>query len=287
MLMAGRLEGKVALVTGAARGIGREVAVAFAREGADVAGLDLAGRATAGQDYELPTAADLAETGRLVAAAGGRFLALQADLRDLPALRAAAARTEAELGPIAILAAVAGVQSFKPLLEMQDADWSDQIDVNLTGTANTIRAVAPLMAERRSGRIVLTSSTQGRHGMRDGSAYSASKWGLFGLMKSAALEFGELGITVNAVVPGLIDTKLTRHESRYAQALKESKGKLPEGDHEAMVEQAKAASTPLGVPWVQAADVAPAYVFLASDEARMVTGTSLDVTGGDSAHLPD
>ena len=281
------LDGQVVLVTGAARGIGREVALAFAHEGAHVAGLDLAGRASAAQDYALPTPDDLAETGRLVEAEGVRFLPLLADLRDLPALRDACARTERELGPIAVLAAVAGIQTFRPLLEMEDADWHDQIDVNLTGTANTLRAVAPLMAARRAGRIIVTSSTQSRHGMRDGSAYSASKWGLFGLMKSAALELGEFGITVNAVVPGLIDTPLTRHRSRYAQALKEAKGRVPDGDLEQQVAQAKAASTPLGVPWVAPQDVAPAYVFLASAAARMVTGTSLDVTGGDSAHLPD
>ncbi len=285
--MSKRLDGKVALVTGGARGIGREVAVAFAREGAHVAALDIAGRASPTQDYELPTRGDLDETGRLVEAEGMRFLAVEADLRDLAALRHAVARIEAELGPIDILAAVAGIQTFKPLIEMEDADWNDQIDINLTGTANMIRAMAPLMAKRRSGRIIVTSSTQGRHGMRDGSAYSASKWGLFGLMKSAALELGEFNITVNAVVPGLIDTKLTRHASRYAQALKEAKGRIPDGDLEQQVETAKAAGTPLGVPWVEARDVAPAYVFLASDEARMVTGTSLDVTGGDSAHLID
>lgn len=285
--MTKRFAGRVVFVTGAARGIGREVALAFAREGAHIAGLDIADRASSTQDYELPTQDDLAETGRRVAAEGVRFLSCQADVRDLSALRDAAARTEAGLGPIDVLAAVAGIQSFKPLLEMEDADWNDQIDINLTGAANTIRAIAPLMAGRKAGRIIVTSSTQGRHGMRDGSAYSASKWALFGLMKSAALELGEFNITVNAVVPGLIDTKLTRHQSRYAQALKESKGNVPDGDLERQVAKAKAAGTPLGVPWVEPEDVAPAYVFLASDEARMVTGTSLDVTGGDSAHLSD
>ncbi len=146
-------------MTGAARGIGREVALAFAREGAHVVGLDLAGRASAAQDYVLPTPEDLAETGRMVETEGVRFLPLTADLRDLPALRAACARTERELGPIAVLAAVAGIQSFRPLLEMEDADWHDQIDVNLTGTANTLRAVAPLMAGRRAGLTIITSST--------------------------------------------------------------------------------------------------------------------------------
>jgi NAD(P)-dependent dehydrogenase (short-subunit alcohol dehydrogenase family) len=282
---AGRLQEKVAIVTGAARGIGRAVALAFAREGPDIMGIDIAGGASTIQRYEIPTAADLAETGRLVQAAGRSWLGVTTDVRDFPALRRAAAQAEQSFGGIDILAAIAGIQSFKPLLEMEPKDWEDQIEINLTGTANTIRAVAPYMVQRGSGRIIVTSSTQGRHGMREGSAYSASKWGLFGLMKSAALEFGEYKITVNAVIPGLIDTPLTRNDARYAQALQESKGgKVPDGPLEPQAVEALKQKTPLGVPWLEPDDVAPAYVFLASPEARMVTGTAIEVTGGDSAH---
>ncbi|WP_213769221.1 SDR family NAD(P)-dependent oxidoreductase [Caballeronia sp. dw_19] len=281
----GRLQGKVALVTGAARGIGRSVAVAFAREGASIVGLDIARRASAIQRYTIPTEADLVETGRLVEQAGGTWRPEVADIRDYPRLLKIVAATEQDFGPIAILAAIAGIQSFKPLLELEDADWQDQLDINLTGTLNCIRAVAPAMGARKYGRIIITSSTQGRHGMRDGAGYSASKWALLGLMKSAALEFGEFGITVNAVIPGLIDTELTRNESRYTQALKEAKGgKVPEPPLEPKVMEALTQKTPLGVPWIDPDDVAPAYVYLASDDARMVTGTALDVTGGDSAH---
>ncbi|MGA3248358.1 MAG: SDR family NAD(P)-dependent oxidoreductase [Paraburkholderia sp.] len=281
----GRLQGKVALVTGAARGIGRSVAVAFAREGANIVGLDIARRASAIQRYAIPTEADLAETGRLVEQAGGQWRPEPADIRDYARLQEITAAAERDFGPIAILAAIAGIQSFKPLLELEDADWQDQLDINLTGTLNCIRAVAPAMAARRHGRIIVTSSTQGRHGMRDGAGYSASKWALLGLMKSAALEFGEFGITVNAVIPGLIDTELTRNESRYTQALKEAKGgKVPEPPLEPKVVEALTQKTPLGVPWIDPDHVAPAYVYLASDDARMVTGAALDVTGGDSAH---
>ena len=221
---------------------------------------------------------------------GQEWLAIQLDQRDLAALRRAAEQVRAEFGGLDILFANAGIQAFKPLLEMGDADWHDhwhdQIDVNLTGTANALRAFAPLLVARGGGRIVVTSSTQGRHGTKHGAAYSASKWGILGLMKSAALELGEHGITVNAVIPGLIDTPLTRHEGRYAQALEEG-GTQPSGD-ERKDEQAAADAlvkkTPLGVPWIAPEDVAPVVVFLASDEARMVSGAAYDVTGGDSAH---
>ncbi len=282
--MAGRLAGKRAIVTGAARGIGRATAVAFAREGADVMGVDIAAPAFSVTAFEPATQADLAETGRLVQAEGRRFIPVIADQRDLGALRAMAERAVAELGGIDILFANAGIQAFKPILEMQDADWHDQIDVNLTGTANMLRAVVPHMVKQERGRVIITSSTQGRHGMKTGAAYSASKWGLIGLMKSAALEWGAYNITVNCVIPGLIDTPLTRNDARYRQALQEAKGQSAEPPPEDQVIEAQTKKTPLGVPWVEPEDVAPVVVFLASDEARMVSGATYDVTGGDSAH---
>lgn len=280
-----RLQGKVAVVTGAARGIGRAAAVALAREGADVVGIDICAPIYPPSGVEPASEEDLEETGRRVEAAGSRWLGLVADQRDLPALREAAARAEQELGGIGIVFANAGIQAFKPLLEMEDTDWQVQIENNLTGTANAIRAFAPCLVRSGGGRIIVTSSTQGRHGMKNGAAYSASKWGIIGLMKSAALELASHGITVNAVIPGLIDTALTRHEERYAQAIQEA-GQTPEG---AAVDEEKAcrilaARTPLGVPWIEPEDVAPVVVFLASDAARMISGASYDVTGGDSAH---
>src|SRR5579875_376921 len=104
-----------------------------------------------------------------------------------------------------------GIQRWTPLLEMQDSDWRAVIDNNLNGTANTIRAFAPHMVERKYGRIIVLSSLQGKHGTKDGSSYSASKWGILGLMKSAAMELGQYGITVNAILPGLVDTPLTEY----------------------------------------------------------------------------
>ncbi len=169
---------------------------------------------------------------------------------------------------------------------MEDPDWHIQIDVNLTGTANAIRAFGPAMVRRGAGRIIVTTSTQGRHGTMYGAAYSASKWGIIGLMKSAALELGKYKITANALVPGLIDTPLTRHEERYAQAL-EAAGRVPTGNVQKDEEDAKKAlqsKSPLGVPWIDPSDLAPVVVFLASDAARMVSGATYDVTAGDSAN---
>jgi SDR family mycofactocin-dependent oxidoreductase len=280
-----RLRNKVAIVTGAARGIGRATAVAFAREGADVAGIDITAPVDARSGVKPATPEDLNETERLVRAAGHRWLGITLDQRNLPSLRKAADRIEHEFGGIDILFANAGIQAFKPLIEMEDADWHTQIDVNLTGTANTLRAFAPHLIKRGGGRIIVTSSTQGRHGTKYGAAYSASKWGIIGLMKSAALELGAYGIAVNAVIPGLIDTPLTRHEERYAQVLQES-GKQPNGSlgDENDARKILTARSPLSVPWIEPEDVAPVVVFLASDAARMISGATYDVTGGDSAH---
>jgi NAD(P)-dependent dehydrogenase (short-subunit alcohol dehydrogenase family) len=282
----GILKGKVAVVTGAARGIGRAAAVALAASGTDVAGVDICATVDPRSGVTPATKAELDETGTLVREAGGRWQSFVVDQRDLTTLRTAVVQVEHEFGGIDILFANAGIQAFRPLLEMEDADWHITIDVNLTGTANAIRAFAPAMVRRGSGRIIVTTSTQGRHGTLYGSAYSASKWGIIGLMKSAALELGKYKITVNALVPGLIDTPLTRHEERYAQAL-EVGGRTPTGNLQKDEEEAKKilqARSPLGVPWIDPSDLAPVVVFLASDAARMVSGSTYDVTGGDSAN---
>jgi SDR family mycofactocin-dependent oxidoreductase len=282
--MSKRLEGKVAIITGAARGIGRATAVAFAREGAAVMGIDIAGPVSSTLEVEPATSDELDQTGILVEKVGGSWASYRLDQRDLPALRSAAENTIQVFGKIDILFANAGIQSFKPILEMEDADWHDQIDVNLTGTCNAIRAVAPHLVKNGGGRIIVTSSTQGRHGTKFGAAYSASKWGIIGLMKSAALELGQYGITVNAVIPGLIDTPLTRHRQRYAQAVDDLDNAEPIGSLEEEAKEKLSAKSPLGVPWIEPEAIAPAVVFLASDEAYMVSGATYDVTGGDSAN---
>lgn len=146
-----RLDGKIAVVTGAARGIGRAVAIALARAGADIAGIDIVGEVSSINDFAPATEAELAETGTAVGALGRRWTGIHLDQRDLPALRRAAETVGREMGGTDILFANAGIQAFKPLLDMEDADWHDQIDVNLTGTANALRAFAPAIVKREHG----------------------------------------------------------------------------------------------------------------------------------------
>ena len=218
---------------------------------------------------------------------GARWLPIRLDQRDIAALRRAAADVEREFSGIDVVFANAGIQAFKPFLEMEDADWHDQVDVNLDGTANTLRAFALALMRRGAGRIVVTPSTQGQQGTKNGSTYSASKWGLIGLVKSLTLELGAHRITVNALIPGLIDTPLTRHKDRYAAALAAG-GQTPTGDEatdEAAARQAQLKKTPLGVPWIEPEDVAPMVVFLASEAERMVSKSVFEVTGGDRGHL--
>jgi NAD(P)-dependent dehydrogenase (short-subunit alcohol dehydrogenase family) len=277
------LTGKVAVVTGAARGIGRAIAVEFAANGADVVLIDIAGPVSMASDAKPATPEDLEETLRQVQAYGRKGETLRLDIRDLDALRKAADRVDATYGKIDIVVADAAIQRWKPLLEMQDAEWHDVIDNNLNGTANTIRAFAPKMVVKRRGRIIVLSSMQGKHGTKNASSYSASKWGILGLMKSAALELGEYNITVNALIPGLVDTALTRYQKRLTESMAETGQKPPANPTPQQAWDVRAPTVPLNVGWLQPDDISPAAVFLASDAAAMVTGAEYEVTGGDSA----
>ena len=163
------------------------------------------------------TPEELDETVRKIKGFGRRGEAIRADIRDIAALRQIADQVERDYGKIDIVVANAAIQRWVPLLEMEDSDWRDVIDNNLNGTANTVRAFAPKMVARKKGRFILLSSMQGKHGTKDASSYSASKWGILGLMKSAAMELGEHNITVNALIPGLVDTALTRYEKRLSE----------------------------------------------------------------------
>lgn len=280
-----RLQGKNAVITGAARGIGRAIAVAYAREGAAIMGIDKAAEVSSTTNYPVATPDDLAETQRLVEAAGGRFIPVTLDIRDRDALRAAAQQAKAALGSVDILVANAGIQVFAPLLDMSDAAWHDVIDTNLTGTANTVRAFAPLMAEQGRGSIIVTASGQGKKGFRHGSSYAASKWGIIGFMKSAALDLGEHHITVNALVPGLIATDMTMNETRLKEAYQDYRSDPPANLSAEEVAQVRGQRTAMRLPWLEAADMAPIAVFLGSDEARHISGASFDVDAGDSAQF--
>jgi NAD(P)-dependent dehydrogenase (short-subunit alcohol dehydrogenase family) len=277
------LTDKVAVVTGAARGIGRAIAVEFAANGADVIAIDIAGPVSPASNAKPATPAELAETVRQIKTYGRRGEAIRADIRDIAALRAAADRVEKTYGRIDIVVANAAIQRWKSLLEMEDADWRDVIDNNLNGTANTIRAFAPKMVARKRGRIIVLSSMQGKHGTKDAASYSASKWGILGLMKSAAMELGEYNITVNAVIPGLVDTALTRYEKRLTESMAETGQKPPDKPTPQQAWDVRAPTVPLKVGWLQPEDISPVAVFLASDAAAMVTGAEYEVTAGDSA----
>ena len=276
------LMGKVAVVTGAARGIGRAIAVEMAANGADVVAIDIAGPVSPASDAVPATPKELEETVKMIQGFGRRGQSIRADIRDIGALRAAADQIEQTFGKIDIVVANAAIQRWMPLLQMEDTDWRDVIDNNLNGTANTVRAFAPKMVARKKGRFILLASMQGKHGTKDGSSYSASKWGILGLMKSAALELGEYNITVNALIPGLVDTPLTRYEKRLSELISET-GRKEEHPTPQQAWDVRAATVPLRVGWLQPDDISPAAVFLASDAANMVTGADYEVTGGDSA----
>ena len=282
---AGLLTGKVAVVTGAARGIGRCIAADFAANGADVVGIDIAGPVAANVQYVAATPAELEETGRLVKQHGRKWLGITADIRDYNAMKAAAAQAQSTMGHVDIVVANAAIQAFKPLLEQEESDWHSVVENNLNGTWNTVRNFAPLLVTRGKGRIIMVSSMQGRYGTKNGTAYSASKWGIIGLMKSCALELGKYKITVNTIEPGLIDTAMTHNDKRWSEAVGEAmSAPPPEHPSEQQVVQVRLPKTPLGVPWLKPEQVAPVAVFLASDAAEMVTGACYDVNGGDSAH---
>jgi NAD(P)-dependent dehydrogenase (short-subunit alcohol dehydrogenase family) len=276
------LQDKVAVVTGAARGIGRAIAVEMAANGADVIAIDIAGKVSPASNAVPATPEELDETVRLIKAFGRRGEAIKADIRDIGALRQIADKVERDYGKIDIVVADAAIQRWMPLLEMEDSDWRDVIDNNLNGTANTVRAFAPKMVARKKGRFILLSSMQGKHGTKDASSYSASKWGILGLMKSAAIELGEHNITVNALIPGLVDTALTRYEKRLSESMGEQ-GQKVEYPTPQQAWDNRAPTVPLKVGWLQPDDISPAAVFLASDAANMVTGAEYEVTGGDSA----
>ena len=276
--MPGRLAGKVAFITGAARGQGRSHALRLAEEGADIIALDLAdGIDTVSRFYPPATADDLAETVRLVEKTGRRIHAGIADVRDFDSVRTLLDRGVAELGRVDIVVANAGVFiSGEPAHRITEDEWDDVLDVNLKGVWHTCKAAAPHLIEQGDGgSIVITSSTAGIKGTRNAGAYAASKHAVVGLMRTLVSELGEYGIRANTVHPGATDTDMIMNERCFNLFLPGVRNPTKE-----QVAPLFTGTNALPVPWAEPIDVSNAVLFLASDEARYVTGTELKVDAG-------
>ena len=213
--MPGRLEGKVAFITGIGRGQGRSHAVKLAAEGADIIGIDICHDVEGA--LEMATADDLAETVKLVEAQDRRIIATQADVRDLDAVKAAVDAGVAELGRLDIVVANAGIASIGGTVQDMSVDnWHNTIDINLTGPWNTARAAIPhLIAGGRGGAIVLTSSVGGAKAMPGMSHYISAKHGVIGLMRTLAVELGPHSIRVNSVLPTNVNTPMFMNEGTF------------------------------------------------------------------------
>lgn len=264
----GKLDGQVALITGAARGQGRSHAVLLASEGADIVLVDsLKDNVTT--SYPMATVDDLAETEALVLAEGRRCATHTADVRDLSALQAIADETVDAWGRIDIALANAGILTFGTIAEMTAEKWGEMIDINLTGVFNTLRAVVPHMARAGYGRIVATSSAAGHIGMQTLGHYGAAKWGVIGLVKALALETAEQGITVNAVTPALVNTPMVMNEEFQSLFLPDVEEPTEEQIREAYT------INPMNVPWLEPIDVSRTVSFLVSPESRFITGETI------------
>lgn len=212
--LGGPLEGRVAFITGAARGQGRAHAVRLAEDGADIIAIDICAPVSDTITYPAPTPDDLAETVRAVEATGRKVLARQVDIRDLAALEQVVADGVEQFGRLDIVVANAGVLSWGRLWEMSEEQWDTVIDVNLNGTWKTIRAAVPAMIEAgNGGSIIIVSSSAGLKATPGNGHYSASKHGLTAMTNGLALEAGEYGIRVNSIHPYSIDTPMVEKEA--------------------------------------------------------------------------
>ncbi len=273
----GRLEGRIAVITGGARGQGRSHALAAAREGADIVVCDLAAPMPT-LPYKTATEADLAETVRLVEDLDRRCVGVKADVRDPAQVQQVVDAAISEFGQIDILLSNAGIGYYYELTETSDEAWQDTIDVNLTGSFNVTRAVLPHMIERQYGRIVYTSSGVARMGIPTLGPYVASKWGVLGLMKSVAIEVAHDGITVNAVLPATVNTPMIKHDAMYGLF-------RPDLEHPTLEDMIPALSefNLQGVPWVEPEDITYAVMCLVTEEARYMTGGGVDMGAGATA----
>jgi (+)-trans-carveol dehydrogenase len=276
----GRVEGKVALITGVARGQGRAHAIRLAQEGADIIGLDLPpATAMDSVSYAMADRDDYAHTVKLVEEQGRKMIACTADVRDQEQVRAAVAQGMAAFGRIDIVAANASILGSGELTwEIPDQRWHDSIDINVTGVWHTVRACVPHMIETgRGGSIVVTSSTAGLRGTARTAAYSTSKHAVVGLMRTLAIELAPHSIRVNSIHPTTVATEMILTPSRFKRFRPDLEN--PTVDD---VAEALAPLNLLPVPWLEPVDVSNALLWLASDEARYVTGVTLPVDAGAS-----
>jgi len=265
----GRVDGKVAFITGGARGQGRSHAVRLAEEGADIIAVDMC-KPLASAPYDLASPEDLSATARQIEALGRRVATFEADVRDEWALRKAFEAGVGEIGPVDIVIANAGVALFA--VDEAHEVWQDTIDINLTGVFNTIETVMPSMIERGAGgAIVVASSVAGLRGVlgpsRAALGYVASKHGVVGLMRSYANILAPHLIRVNSVHPSGVETPMITAASMAA--FLDANPKIAAGF-----------ATPMPIPLLDARDVSNAVLYLVSDDGRYVTGTTLSIDGG-------
>ncbi|MDT4934873.1 MAG: hypothetical protein QOK11_2765 [Pseudonocardiales bacterium] len=273
--MAGRVEGKVAFITGAARGQGRSHALRLAEEGADIIAVDLC-EDIKSVDYPLASRADFDETVRRVEELGRRIVAREADVRDVESLRAAVDAGVAEFGRLDIVSANAGILSNGQSHELSEETWGDMIDINLSGVWRTCKVAIPhLIAGGRGGSIVLTSSVAGLRSYNGVSHYVSAKHGVVGLMKTLAQELAPHSIRVNTVNPTQVDTAMIQNESMYHLFCPDVENPTRED-----FGSASAATILLPIDWVESIDVSNAVLFLASHEARYITGVALPIDAG-------
>ncbi|GAB3355730.1 mycofactocin-coupled SDR family oxidoreductase [Modestobacter lapidis] len=271
----GKLDGKVAFITGAARGQGRSHAVHLAREGADIIAVDQCAQVGT-VPYDLATPDDLAQTVQEIEALDRRIVATQADVRDGAAVKQAVDDGVAQLGRLDIVVANAGILSFSMAEEMSDEMWDDMIATNLSGQFKAVRPAIPhLKANEEGGAIVITSSTAGLKGIQKLAHYTAAKHGIVGLVKVLALELAPNRIRVNSVHPTQVDTDMIQNQPTYANF-------RPDLDSPGLdeVQETFVSLNALPIPWVEPADVSEAILYLVSDSGRYVTGIQLPVDAG-------
>ena len=275
--MGGRLEGKVAFITGAARGQGRSHAVRLAEEGADIIAVDICKQMRTESLIPLASSEDLAETADLVKGLNRRVVTAEVDVRDYDALKAAVDSGVEQLGRLDIIVANAGIGNGGQTLDQtSEDDWNDMIDVNLSGVWKSVKAAVPhILSGGRGGSIILTSSVGGLKPYAHTGHYIAAKHGVIGLWRTFAVELGQHSIRVNAVCPTNVNTPLFMNEGTMKLFRPDLENPGP--DDLAVAAQFMHV---LPIGWVEPVDVSNAVLFLASDESRYITGLPVTVDAG-------